>query len=171
MDVGETAREDAHDVAHGRAARRSDKADAAGKKRQRLLARGVEEAFSFEPLFELIESKLERTEADRLDFLEVNLIFAALLVDTDGAAHGDLQTVFGAEFDAALLLLEEDAADLGAIVFQCEVDVAGLGFAAVGDFALDKDVGEIPSEEVADAGGEFADSEHRAGGLEVKGEL
>src|SRR5207245_1861672 len=89
----------------------------------------------------------------------------------DGTAHGDLQAVFRAELDAALLLLEENAVDLGAVVFQGEIDVAGLRFAAVGDLALDEDVGEIPCEEVADAGSKLAYGEYRAGGLEVKGKL
>jgi hypothetical protein len=82
-----------------------------------------------------------------------------------------LQAVFGAELDAALLLFEENATDLGAIVFQGEVDVAGLGFAAVGDFALDEDVGEVAGEKIADAAGKLADRQDLAVGLEVEGEL
>src|SRR5207253_4053552 len=50
MHVGKAAREDAHDVAHRGAARRSDETDVAGKKGQRPFARGVEEAFGFEAL-------------------------------------------------------------------------------------------------------------------------
>ena len=119
----------------------------------------------------MIEGKLQGTQTDRFDFLNVNLIFAALLVDADGSAHRDLQAVFGAELDAALLLLEENAANLGAIVLQREIDVVGLGFATVGDFALDEDVGEVTGKQVADAGGELAYGEHLAGGLEVKGKL
>ena len=82
-----------------------------------------------------------------------------------------MQAVLGTELDAALLLFEENAADLGAVVLEREIDVAGLGFAAVGDFAFDPDVGEILAEEVADAGGQLADGERAAGGLEVEGEL
>src|SRR5207248_4162072 len=171
IDVGKTAREDAHDVADGSTARRSDEADTAGKQRQRLLARRIEETFPFEALFQLVEGELKRAEADRLDFLDVNLIFAALFVDADGATHGDLQAVFGAELDAALLLFEENAFNLRAVVFQGEIDVAGLRFAAVGDFALDEDVGEIAGEEIADASGELADGQDLASGLKVEGEL
>jgi hypothetical protein len=82
-----------------------------------------------------------------------------------------LQAVFGAELDAALLLLEEHAADLRAIVFQSEVDVAGLGFAAVGDFTLDENVSEVLGEKIANARGEFADGPGAAFGHEVEGEL
>jgi hypothetical protein len=49
--------------------------------------------------------------------------------------------------------------------------VAGLGFAAVGDFALDADVGEVFSKEVADFPGQLADGEGLAVGHEVEGEL
>jgi hypothetical protein len=82
-----------------------------------------------------------------------------------------LQAVFRAELDAALLLFEENAADLGTIILQGEVDVAGLGFAAVGDFPLDENVGEISGQQVADARGKFADGKDLARGLEVEGEL
>ena len=82
-----------------------------------------------------------------------------------------MQAVLGTELDAALLLFEEDAADLGAIVFEGEVDVAGLGFAAVGDLAFDPDVGEILAEEVADASGQLADGERAAGRLQIESEL
>jgi len=114
---------------------------------------------------------LQRAEAYRFEVFDINLIFAAGFVDADGAAHGHLQAVFGAELDAALLLFEEDAADLGAIVFQREVDVARLRFAAIGDFAYDPDVGEILGQEVADASGKLTDSENAARRLEVELEL
>jgi hypothetical protein len=46
--------------------------------------------------------------------------------------------------------------------------VAGLGFAAIGDFAHDPDVGEIFGEEVADARGELTDGENAARGLKIE---
>jgi len=79
-----------------------------------VFARSIKEAFGFETFFQLLEGELQRALPHQVDFLDVNLIFAALFVDADGAAHGDLQTVLGAELDAALLLLEVNAADLGA---------------------------------------------------------
>src|SRR5256712_1984118 len=171
MDVGKAAREDADHVADGRALWRSDDSDAAGEQRQRFFARGVEEALDFEAFFQLLEGELQRALPHQIDFLDVNLILAALLVDADAAAHGDLQTVFGAELDAALLLLEVNAADLGAIIFQSEINVAGLGFAAVGDFALDADVGEVFGKEVADFPSQLADGPSLAVGHEIEREL
>src|SRR2546429_5950429 len=41
----------------------------------------------FEALLQLLESELQRALPHQFDFLDVNLIFAALLVDTDGAGR------------------------------------------------------------------------------------
>ena len=119
----------------------------------------------------MLEGELQSTLPYEVDFLDVNLIFAALFVNTDAAAHGDLQAVFGTELDAALLLLEINAFHLSAIVFEREVDVAGLGCAAVGDFALHTDVGKVFGEEVADLSGQLADGKGVARGHQVESEL
>src|SRR5260370_38300568 len=97
MDIGKAAREDAHDVADGSALGRTDDADAAGEKRQRFFARGVEQAFGFEAFFQLLEGELQRSLPHQVDFLDVNLIFAALFVAAYAAAQSDLQPAFGAE--------------------------------------------------------------------------
>jgi len=73
-----------------------------------------------------------------------------------------VQAVFGAELHGAELILEADAFHLGAFVFEGAVDVAGLGFVAVGDFAGDPDVGEVAGEKVADLGGQLGDREGAA---------
>ena len=104
-----------------------------------FLRAAIEQAFGFEAFLQLLKGQLQRAASDGLEILDVNLIFAARFVNADRAAHGHLQAVFGTELDAALLLLEENAADLRAIVFQSEVEVAGLRFAAVGDFAFDRE--------------------------------
>ncbi len=166
--IAEAAAQDAHHVADGGSAGRSDQADAAGEKRQRLLAAGGEEAFGFEALLELLEGELQSTESDRFDVLDIDLVFAARFVDADGAAHGDVQAVFGAELHGAELILEADAADLGALVFERAIDVAGLRFVAVGDFARDPDVGEVAGEEIADLGGQLGDGESAAVGHQVE---
>jgi hypothetical protein len=88
--VAKAAKQDAHHIADGGAARRSDQADAAGEKWQRLFAVGGEQAFGLKALLELLEGQLQSAEADRLDVLDVNLVFAARFVNADGAAHGDV---------------------------------------------------------------------------------
>ena len=101
------------------------------------------QTFGVEAFLQLLEGQLQRAEADRLDAFDINLIFAARFVDADGAAHGDVQAVFRAELHGAQLRFEADAANLRAFIFQRAVDVAGLRFAAIGNFALHQDVGEI----------------------------
>ncbi len=171
MDVGKAAGEDADHIADGGAGGRGDESDAAREKRERLLAGGVKEAFGFKAALELFEGELEGATAERLHGLDVNLIFAADFVDGDGAANGDFEAVFGTKLHAALLLLEEDAADLGALVLEGEIDVTGSGFAAVGDFALDGDVSEIFAKEIANARGEIADGKDAFFGLQIEREL
>src|SRR6266481_1306915 len=48
---------------------------------KRLFARGIEKAFGFEALFQLLASKLQRTLPHQFDVLDVNLILAALPVN------------------------------------------------------------------------------------------
>ena len=133
-----------------------------GKHGKRLLARGIEEALGVQALFQLIEGELQRAEADRLDVLDIKLIFAAGFVDADGAAHGDVQAVLGTEFQAGKLGAETDAANLRAIILEREIEMAGLGGVRVGHFALDENVGKLAGEQVADAHGEVAHRPDRA---------
>jgi hypothetical protein len=68
-----------------------------------------------------------------------------------------MQAIFRAKLHGAELILEADAAHLGAFVFQGAIDVAGLRFVAVGDFPGDPNVSEIASEEVSDLCGQLSD--------------
>src|SRR5262249_17127364 len=127
--------------------------------------------FGFEAFFQLLEGKLQRSAAGRLHGLDINLIFAALLINADAAAHRDFEAVLWAEFDAAHLLFEPDAANLSLFIFEREIEMAGLRFATIGDFAFDRDVVELLGEKIADARGELGDRDSAAVGLEVEGEL
>ena len=112
MRVGKTALENAKNIANGSARGRRDDANASRQNRQRLLPRFVEQAFFLQALLQLFERKLQSAEANRFDIRDVNLIFAANIVDADGAAHRDVQAVFRPEFQSARLIAETDAADL-----------------------------------------------------------
>ncbi len=137
VQIRKAAAQDAHYVAHGRAARRGDQADALREHGQRLFARGVEQSFGFEALLQLVEGKLERAESHRLDVLDVNLVFAASLVNADRAADRHVQAVLGTKLQADELLAKADAANLRASVLQREVEMAGLRRMGVRDFSLD----------------------------------
>ena len=114
----------------------------------------------------MLEGKLQGAEAHWLDVLDVNLIFAARLIDADGAAHGDVEAVLGAKLQALQLGAETDAANLRARILEREVQMAGLRGVGVGDFALDGDVGKFAGEQVADAAGKVADRPDAALGHE-----
>ena len=60
---------------------------------------------------------------------------------------------------------EQHAVDLGAGVFEGEINVAGGLGAAVGDFAGDPDLAELFFQETADVGRQFRDGEDAAAGL------
>ena len=143
---GKAPLQNLHDIAHGGAARRGDQTHALRKHGKRFFSLGVEQALGLEALFQLLEGKLQGAQADRLDVLDVKLIFAARFVDADGAAHGDVQAVFGAKLEARKLGAKADAANLRAIILEREVKMAGLRGVRVGDFALDEDVGELAGE-------------------------
>jgi hypothetical protein len=134
-----------------------------GKCGQRAFAFGVEEAFSFEALFELFEGELERARADGLHGFSDKLHLSALLVDADAATDKDVEAVFGTEAEKHGLAAEENDGELGVGVLEGEVDVAGGGGAVVGDFAFDPDIAVLLFDEFANLGDEFADGPDAAG--------
>jgi hypothetical protein len=74
-----------------------------------------------------------------------------------------------AEAEELGLTAKEDDGELGFAVFEGEVDVAGGGWAAVGDLALDPDVGVGRFGTETDVGDEGANGEDSALGLGVGG--
>jgi hypothetical protein len=57
MEIGEAAAQDAHDVAHGRAARRGDQSDALGQYGKRLLALRNEQVCGVQAIFRVLEGE------------------------------------------------------------------------------------------------------------------
>src|SRR5262249_40674841 len=138
---------------------------------QRLLRFSGKQAFGFKMFFELLERELQSAQTHGFNVFDVNLVVAALFIDADGAAYGDAEAVLGTELHEPQLILEANATDLGAFVLESAVDVAGLGFVAIGDFALDEDSVKGFAKQVADFCGELADGEDAAIGGEVESEL
>src|SRR5207245_8712112 len=135
--VAEAAADDAQHVADGGAGRRGDDADLPRKLRERPLAPGVEEALGLEPRLELLDGDLERAEPLRLHELDDHLVFPAGGVDLEAPERQHVQAVLGLEADAAQAVPEEHDADLGLVVFEREVRVAGAGDTEIADLALD----------------------------------
>ena len=117
-----------------------DDGDALRQHRNRLLARGIEEAFIGELLLELLERQLQRAEAGRLDGDGVELELALLLVKRQPAADDELQSVLDAEAEEARVRGEEHHAHLRARIFDRKIKMAGRGTDDIRRFAFDADV-------------------------------
>src|SRR5207249_267500 len=91
---------------------RGDHSNPAREKRQRSLARLVEQTLSRQPCFELLEGKLERSDALRLGILHDYLIVALGFVDRHPAPADELQPVLQGEPQGASHGPEQDRADL-----------------------------------------------------------
>ena len=160
MRVRVAAAEHVDDVANRRAVERRDDADLAGQRRQRPLARGVEQAFLLQPLLELIEGELQRAEPVRLHVLAHELILALRLVHRDASARHDAQAVGRLEFQIAQRGTEDDAPHLRAGVLQREVEMPGVPHPAVRELAFHPDFEEFGFEQIANPDRQLGDAEH-----------
>jgi len=106
---------------------------------------------------------LEAAGSDWLHGFGDELELAALLVDGHLSADADVESVFGAETEKDGLPAEEDDGKLGFGVFEGEVEMAGGGWAEIGDFAFDPDVAELGFDKVAGFGNELVDEPGLAG--------
>src|SRR5215472_1742532 len=140
VNIGKAALEDPQNVANRGTCGGGDDADAARQNRQRLFAPFVEEAFFLQLAFKLLEGDLERAKTYRLDVADVDLIFAARFIDAEGATHGDVQAILGAEFQPANLITKTDAANLRVRVLEREIEMARLRGTMVRHFPFDPDI-------------------------------
>ena len=91
--------------------------------------------------------------------LHDELIGAAGRIDIEIAVANDLLAVFELEFEAGGGGAPEDAAKLGGLVFEREIDVAGMGAGDVGDFSADPEGAEGGFEGGLDEVAELGDGE------------
>jgi len=70
--------------------------------RQGAFSGSLEQTIGEEFLLELLKGELQRAVTLRLDGFDDELIFAALLIDIDAAAHQNLDAVFRLEFKAPI---------------------------------------------------------------------
>src|SRR5262249_17005576 len=118
---------------------------------------------------ELLEGQLEGAEAPGLQDLADELVLAAHGVDVEVGERQDVEAVLGGEAEPSDAALEEDGPDLGPLVLQREVDVAGAVDPEVRDLALDPQPAEAGFELVLDRPGELGDRVDPPAGVE--GEL
>src|SRR6185436_10889599 len=101
------------------------------KERQRALLASLEEPLRLELPLELLEGDLEPAEALRLEQLDHELVLAATGVHVETAEGQHLEAVLDLEAHAPAPPAEEHAAELGSVVLQREVRVAGRGRAQI----------------------------------------
>ncbi len=155
----ESPRQDMNHVRDGGAARRCDDADAPREARQRTFALDGEQPFHRELLLELLEGKLQRAEALRLDQIDQQLIFASRFVNIDSSAGKYGQPILRLELPVAVRGAESDALHLRFALLEREVVVAALRQLQSGDLARNPDVLKFGIEHEADSGVQLADAE------------
>ncbi len=122
--------------AHGR----GEEGDPAGEWAQRALPALFEEAFLRELSAEALEGEGEVPDPRALELPDDELVLSPRLVDRDRAARHDFDPAFRGERQGLSVLSEEDAAKLGRLVLEGEVDVSGAVPDEVGDLAADAHV-------------------------------
>ncbi len=141
---GPAAAQRRQDVAQCGGARRRHDADGARIEAGRALARRGEPAGRLELGLQLREFLVQRADARETHVLDVELEFAARLVDRRRRAHLHLQAVAQRERDVLRLLAEEHAAHLRLRVLQVEVAMAGRGAREIRNLAADPDQAQVP---------------------------
>ena len=125
------------DVAQGGGLRAGDDGQATREAGQRLLAVNGKNALIFKFGLELQEALEEVALAGPADGFDVELEFAARLVEGNEDAGFDLMTVLQPPAEHLRPASPHDAAHLGAGVLERKVNVTGGGVGQVGDFAAD----------------------------------
>src|SRR5262249_32167478 len=145
------------------AVERGDDADLARERRQRALARGVEQSFVLQPLLQLVEGELQGAEPMRLEMLAHQLVLALRLVDPHAPPRDRPQAVRRLELEIAQRRAEDDRSDLRRAALQGEIEMSGVPDAAVGELAFDPDFTKRLLEQVAHLNGELGDGEDASG--------
>ncbi len=133
--VGRAPRQGGEDVAQRGRLGRGDDADAARQARQGALAFGREQAFALELFAQAGKGLVETAEAGAAQGLHVQLVVAARFEQGDQGLGLDLLAVLETPGNQLGTAAEHDAAHLGRLVLQREVDMAGRGAGQIGYLA------------------------------------
>src|SRR5579864_1963416 len=171
MHARKAAGKNLRDVAYDRARWRSHHSDSSRQAGNRTFSRGVEQAFGRQLFLELLESKLQRSVALRLQRLNQKLIFPAHLINVDMAArqHGD--PVLRFEFQMSKGGAETGALQLRILILQREIAVPAGCHAAARNFSSHPDIVELLSEQPANSGVKLRDRKGLPCGSPGKREL
>jgi len=135
--TGETARQRGQDVAQCGSYGRCDDTQRQRKGRDRSLTFGRKPARCFKPCFQPGETLVQRTEPRKSHRLDIELEFAARLVDRRGRPHLDRRAITEHDVEQLGLVPEKDAANLSLLVFEHEIAMPGRRSGESGDFPTD----------------------------------
>ena len=131
------------DVADDGAGRRGDDADALRQKRQELLARFLEQSFGGELLFALLDECHQRADTRRLERLDHDLVCRLIGVGRQPSGDPDFEPLLGLDAHAGERASPDHRLDLGALVLEGEIAVAGgVRSAETGNFAAHPHIAE-----------------------------
>ncbi len=149
------APEDLEDVPQRRAVERRHDPDLAGQRRERALSSLLEETLRLQLALQLLEGKLQRAAAVRIQVFAYELIFPFRLVHAQPAPRDDLQAVLDLEPEISVRGPEHHGLDLRAAVLEGEIDVPRVPDTAVGDLSFDPELPKPGLERCADAAGQL----------------
>jgi len=136
--------EDGSDITQSGAARRSDDADPQRIRGKRLLVRGVEQPFFVEARLQFLDGRLEGTYAERLEDGGNELITASWLIDGQLPERENVHSLLDLDgSERRSPAAKANGTDLGVLVLEGEVQMAGGGSLDLGDFASQPDIGEL----------------------------
>ena len=139
--AGKAVLQPVQDVANDGARRRGDDADHFGQPWQQLLARLVEQALGRELFLAFLHQRHQRANAGGLERLDHDLVFRRARIGRELAGGNNLQPFLRLEAHPRMGELPDHGLDLGALVLQREIAVAGgVWPAKAGDFAAHADM-------------------------------
>ncbi len=137
---------------------RGDDADNAGQEWQFAFLCLIEEAFCAELLLALFEQRHQGADAGGLQRFDHDLVFGRTGERRDFTGGDDFKAFLRLEAEGRENAAPDHGVDLGLVVLQCEVAVAGgMGAAIAGDFAANADVAVRRLQRLFDRTGELGD--------------
>ena len=118
LDRGAAPAQYGENVVDGGAGRGGDYAQMGHRLRQRLFARGVEQALGQQASLQFLECRLQGAGTGGLQVFDDQLEFAAPLVQRHPAAQPYCIAVLGSEFQPLIAVPEHGAAHLGTAILQ-----------------------------------------------------
>ena len=138
-------------IADHRAGRGCDDADDFRQERTRLLARLLEKTFGGELALSFVEQRHQRAGARWIECLDDDLIFRRPRKRRDAALDDDFHALLGLETQPPEGALPDHRIDLGLVVLESEIAMAGRVRSAIArDFAAQADVAEAVFERALD---------------------